>query len=79
MTDMQHIIDHFSPACDAFRLTISLKKTKVMFTIAQCKPYIEPNITVNGTRLDVVNTFVYLGSTVFQQMLKYTRTLARQP
>ena len=78
-TDMQHIIDQFSPAYDAFRLTISLKKTKVMFTIALCKPYIEPNITVNGTRLVVVNTFVYLGSTVFEQMLKSTRALARHP
>lgn len=25
-------------------------------------PYIEPNIFVNGSRLEVVDTFVYLGS-----------------
>ena len=35
-----------------------------MFTPAPGKPYIEPNITVNGARLDVVHTFVYLGSTI---------------
>ena len=29
---MQVIVDNFSQACDAFRLKISLKKTKVMFT-----------------------------------------------
>ena len=45
----------------AFGLTISLKKTKVMFTPAPGEPYIEPNIMVNGTRLKVVDTFVYLG------------------
>ena len=26
--------------------------------------YTEPNITVNGTRLGVVDTFVFLGSTI---------------
>ena len=62
--DMQIIMDKFSRACDAFGLTISLKKTKVMFTPAPGEPYAEPNITVNGTRLDVVDTFVYLGSTL---------------
>ena len=35
-----------------------------MFTPAPSESYIEPNITVNGTRLDVVDTFVYFGSTV---------------
>ena len=60
--DMQSLMDRFSSACSAFGLTISLKKTKVMFTPAPGQPYVEPNITVNGTRLDVVDTFVYLGS-----------------
>ena len=62
--DMQHIMDRFSQACTSFGLKISLKKTKVMFTPAPGTPYIEPNITVNGTRLDVVDIFVYLGSTI---------------
>ena len=62
--DMQIIMDNFSRACVAFGLTISLKKTKVMFTPAPGEPYIEPNILVNGTRLEVVDTFVYLGSTL---------------
>ena len=63
-TDIQHIMDHFSRLCKAFGLNNSLKKTKVMFTPAPSESYIEPNITVNGTRLDVVDTFVYFGSTV---------------
>ena len=62
--DMQEIMDLFSSACTAFGLTISIKKTKVMFTPAPGAPYVEPNIYVNGTRLEVVDTFVYLGSTI---------------
>ena len=62
--DMQHIMDRFSAACISFGLTISLKKTKVMFTPAPGEPYTKPDIFVNNTRLDVVDTFVYLGSTL---------------
>ena len=62
--DMQEIMDLFSRACDAFGLTISIKKTKVLFTPAPGDPYVEPNILVKGTRLEVVDTFVYLGSTI---------------
>ena len=62
--DMLDIMNCFSTACDAFGLTISIKKTKVMFTPAPGAPYIEPNIYVRERRLDVVDTFVYLHSTV---------------
>ena len=61
---LQVIMDRFSAACGAFGLTISLKKTKVMFTPPPGLPYSEPNILVNDTRLKVVDTFPYLGSTV---------------
>ena len=30
-----------------------------------CEAYNEPNIVINDTRLDVVDTFVYLGSTLY--------------
>ena len=62
LAHMQVIVDNFSRACDGFGLKINLKKTKVMFTSPPGEEYIEPNILVNGTRLDVVNVFVYLGS-----------------
>ena len=60
---MLAIMDLFSKACTAFGLTISLNKTKVMFTPPPGHPYAEPNIFVEGTRLDVVDSFV-LGSTL---------------
>eukprot|EP00794_Sanderia_malayensis_P008297 gene8297-9180_t len=60
---MQLIMDCFSAACTAFGLTI-IKKTKVMFTVTTWYCFIEPSIYVNGVRLEVVNNFVYLGSTM---------------
>ena len=62
--DMQVIMDRFSEACRTMGLTISLNKTKVMFTPAPGNRYYEPNIIVNGTPLEVVDTFVYLGSMI---------------
>ena len=38
--------------------------TKVMFTPVPGAPYIKPDIFVKKTRLEVVDTFVYLGSTI---------------
>ena len=49
--------DRFSSACDNFGLTISTKKTGVMFQPA-------PHIQVNGQTLQAVETFTYLGSTL---------------
>ena len=62
--DMQAIMDLFSTACRHFGLTISLDKTKVMYTAPPGQPYIEPNIFVCSKRLEVVDSFVYLGSCI---------------
>ena len=48
----------------SYDLTISIKKTKVVYQPAPGKPYKEPTITVKGQRLQVVNKFTYLGSTL---------------
>ena len=63
---MQCSVDKFSIACTNFGLTISIKKTEVLHQPAPGKPYVEPNITVNGQRLSAVNRFTYLGSTLSQ-------------
>ena len=60
--EMQIVMDRFSDACTKFGLTISIEKTKVMFTPASGQMYVEPDIFVYGNRLDVVKEFVYLGS-----------------
>ena len=49
--DMQHTVNLFSSACDNFGLTISTKKTEVMYQPAPGKPYAEPTITVNKEKL----------------------------
>ena len=61
---MQQSMDKFSSACDAFGLTISTKKTEVMYQPAPSKEYTEATITVNGEALKTVDKFTYLGSTL---------------
>ncbi|XP_076437019.1 uncharacterized protein LOC143276417 [Babylonia areolata] len=60
--NMQGEMDCFSQACSNFGLTISTKKTKVMFQHAQGKTYQEPRFTLKGQNLQAVD-FTYLGST----------------
>ena len=61
---MQWAVDHLSKACDNFHLTISTKKTEVVHQSAPGKPHSEPTITVNGQKVQVVEKFTYLGSTL---------------
>ena len=63
-SEMQRGMDGFSSACDNFGLTISTKKTEVMFQPAPGKEYQEPCISVKGQRLQAVDNFTYLGSTL---------------
>ena len=62
--EMQLQMDRFSSACDNFGLTISTKRTEVMFQPAPENQYHEPQIQVNGQTLQAVKTFIYLGSTL---------------
>ena len=50
------------------------KKTEVVYQPAPGKPYKEPTITVKGQRLQVVDKFTYLGSTL---MMKSTPGLPK--
>lgn len=56
---LQLLLNQFSNACEAFRLTISLKKTKVMCQGSETTP----SVTIKDYTLDVVPQFTYLGST----------------
>ena len=61
---MQKGVDQVPESCVSYDLTISIKKTEVVYQPAPGKPYKEPTITVKGQRLQVVDTFTYLGSTL---------------
>ena len=61
---MQHEMDCFSRACDNFDLTLSTKKTEVMFQPMPGQPYQDPHIMVRGQELRAVDSFTYLGSTL---------------
>ena len=58
-TEMQHLMNSFETALE---LTISLKKTVLMYQPTFGKTYVEPSIYVYGQKLVVVPKFVYLGS-----------------
>lgn len=62
--DLQRVADHFSTATKRFGLIISLKKTEVLHQPAPGEPYVAPNIYIDGHRLNVVNKFTYLGSSI---------------
>ena len=57
---LQDLIDRFSSACDAFGLTISIKKTEVMAQNASSAP----TISIGDKNLACVDNFTYLGSTI---------------
>ena len=57
-------VDQISDSCDSYDLTHSIKKTEVVYQPAPGKPYKEPTNTVIGQRLQVVDKFTYLGSTL---------------
>ena len=62
--EMQASMDKFATACDNFGLTISIRKTEVMHQPSPQSPYTEPVITVNDEKLQAVDKFTYLGSTL---------------
>ena len=58
--DLRKIMDRFSHACREFELTIGIKKTNV-----KCQDVIAPpSINMDNVTLDVVDQFIYLGSTI---------------
>ena len=61
---MQTGVDQVSDSCDSYDLTISIKKTEIVYQPAPGKPFKEPTSTVKGQRLQVVDMVTYLGSTL---------------
>nr|VZH96024.1 unnamed protein product [Spirometra erinaceieuropaei] len=62
--DMQSSMDLFSAACENLRLAINTEKVIVMHQPPHntAIPHNAPQISVNGTLLQVVDKFTYLGS-----------------
>ena len=58
--ELQLLMDCFSQACKDFGLTISLKKTNVLGQDILAPPV----ITIDDYELEVIHQFMYLGSTI---------------
>ncbi|KAL8597728.1 hypothetical protein ACOMHN_001687 [Nucella lapillus] len=60
--DLQRLTDSLSAATKHFGLTISIKKTEVMFQPSKGSTANMPEIKINGTVLNNGDSFTYLGS-----------------
>ena len=54
---MQKGVDQVTDLCERYDLTISIKKTELVYQPAPKKPYKVPTLTVKGQRLQVVDKF----------------------
>ena len=70
-------MDLLSTLCDIFGLTISTKKTEMMYLPMPGKPYLEPTAKVNNQKLTAVDKFTYLGSTLSRSVHIDDETNAR--
>ena len=60
---MQKDVNQVSDSCDSYDLTISIRKTEMVYQPAPRKPYKEPTIAAKDRKLHVVE-FTHLGSTL---------------
>ena len=61
---LQHIVNRFSAAAKNFGLTISLKKTEVLYQLPPREAYSPPHISIDGTNLNAVEHVTYRGSVI---------------
>ena len=61
---LQHIVNRFSDTAKNFGLTISLQKTEVLYQPPPRVAYSPPYIRIDGTNLNAVEHFTYLGSII---------------
>lgn len=62
LEDLQNIMNRFADAAVKFGLTISLKKTEVLFQPAPGTSHTDPVLKIGDTQLNSVKNFSYLGS-----------------
>ena len=59
---MQSVLNIFQSYCDKWKLTVNVNKTKVLvFSKRKCQKNF--NFTLNGEKLDVIDSYTYLGIT----------------
>ncbi|XP_076455521.1 uncharacterized protein LOC143290119 [Babylonia areolata] len=60
----EQVVNHFADAARAFGLTISLKKTEIMYQAPLHGTYAPTKIYIDGHQLNAVEHFTYLGSII---------------
>ena len=67
--DIKRITDSFAKVAHRCGLTISLKKTEVMFQPKPGTNHVPPNIVIDNVPLNAVDKFTYLGSTLSENAM----------
>ena len=67
--DIHYITNALARSASRFGLTISLKKTEVIYQTKPGADYTDPTITIDNNPLKVTDNFTYLGSTISQNAL----------
>ena len=62
--DAQKLMDAFARSARRYGLTVSIKKTEVLFQPKPNSPYVPPRITIDNQPLKVAEHFTYLGSII---------------
>nr|KAG5703610.1 hypothetical protein BaRGS_000995 [Batillaria attramentaria] len=70
---LQELVSRLSNACKEFGLTISLKKTNILAQDTDSPP----DISIDNTHLEVVDSFTYLGSTISSSLTLDTEISTR--
>nr|KAG5709927.1 hypothetical protein BaRGS_029969 [Batillaria attramentaria] len=70
---LQELVSRLSHACKEFGLTISLKKTNILAQDTDSPP----DISIDNTHLEVVDSFTYLGSTISSSLTLDTEISTR--
>ena len=60
---LQSMLNDIQEYCNTWHLTINTNKTKIM--VFERGRHTHPKISLNGTELEVVSSFKYLGSRIF--------------
>ena len=61
---LQHIVSRFSDTTKNVGFAISLKKTEVLYQSPPRVAYSPPDISIDGTNLNAVEHFTYLGNVI---------------
>ena len=63
-SDLQNCLDRLQEYCDKWRLTVNIKKTKIMVVEKRQSPITQTSLTYENNALDMCKSYSYLGTII---------------